>query len=625
MNHANRELAQGAAGCLLAAVLTSLPVRAADNGPWFLAREGQASAVILVATNASAAERHAADELARYLRKATGAGVEQSAQPVAGRYPIRLATAEAFPRLAGETATLAPHGFLIHADPDGLLITARDPAGVLFGTYAFLEEQVGLRWFHPGEEGEYCPRRPTLTIGPIHDRQEPSFTWREVAFSRTGGGGRTVDTWDWIARNRMQPHFNAAQRAEYEKRAAVVKGGGHIFSAMVPDALFDTHPEYFGLFQGERRRQNAPGHAGQPCTTHPEVVRLAAQYVLDWFKQNPGGVFSISGNDARGFCECGTCRALDPPEERKRWGGEVSTRYFTFVNEVCKQVYATYPEAKIRTLAYMPYRLVPVRDIGLDPRVWIILCDHSRCFRHALDDPACEWNLSGRYTPAGGFLKMYRDWAAYPNPRGNFPYYNMIAQYSDGVPDHGIVSIPLDGVVAADMRFMHALGHRGWSIRVRPPDAAYPKAYDKPATRDEWRANFPWIYLQAKLAWKIDRDTTALLDDLCQKYYGPAAAPMRAFRTRLQAVWEARTGHFLYHSRFVELGQLLLASGALDEVQASLAAAEQAAAGHPPFDRRLAEERRIFDNSWLAACELARQAVVPKAAPAAAPVDPAGL
>ena len=100
---------------------------------------------------------------------------------------------------------------------------------------------------------------------------------------------------------------------------------------------------------------------------------------------------------------------------------------------------------------------------------------------------------------------------------------------------------------------------------------------------------------------------------------------MRAFRTRLQAVWEARTGHFLYHSRFVELGQLLLASGALDEVQANLAAAEQAAAGHPPFDRRLAEERRIFDNSWLAACELARQAAAPKAPPAAAPVDPAGL
>ena len=46
MNHANPELAQGAAGCLLAAVLTSLPVRAADNGPWILAREGQAVVLI---------------------------------------------------------------------------------------------------------------------------------------------------------------------------------------------------------------------------------------------------------------------------------------------------------------------------------------------------------------------------------------------------------------------------------------------------------------------------------------------------------------------------------------------------------------------------------------------------
>ena len=61
MSHHRFGSMRGAAGCLLAAACLPLPGRAGDNGPWILAREGQASAVILVATNASAAERHAAD------------------------------------------------------------------------------------------------------------------------------------------------------------------------------------------------------------------------------------------------------------------------------------------------------------------------------------------------------------------------------------------------------------------------------------------------------------------------------------------------------------------------------------------------------------------------------------
>ncbi len=581
---------------------------------WRLAGGGKAEAVIVVAETAPAPEQHAAAELAHYLHKITGAEFSRVAAGVSGKVNIRLGTPASNPAIAQaglleRVQRLAPDGFLLFTIGEELIIAANTPLGVLFGTYGLLEDHLGVRWFFPGEIGEYCPQQRELQLGNLDEVQEPSFRIREATWSRAGPAANTPEAWDWVARNRIQLHYDKRHHEEHIKRGATKRGGGHILGRMVPEQLFEEHPDYFGMYDGERRPYSFKWRSGQPCTSNPKVVELAVDYMLDWFAENPDGVFSLNGNDNRNYCECDACRALDPPEEVGRWGGEVSTRFFTFKNEVAKRVYAKYPEARIATLAYMPYRLPPAHKIELDPRIWIRLADHSRCFRHALNDPACVWNKQGTYTPAGGFLKMYQGWAEYANPRGNFPYYNMIAQYrSREVPEGGIVQAPIENIVAADIRFQHKLGHESWNMRLRPPEAFSPERHP-PRTTMCWRANLQWYYLKAKLIWNTERDVTALLNDFYEKFYGPASDQMRSYHNRIRHLWEHTEGDYLYHSTFADLGKSM-SSDDLKELRTLLDRAQHDVMewtllqDDTIYERRLADEVRVFEQCWQLAYEL---------------------
>ncbi len=556
-----------------------------------IAGEGRAGAVVIAGDEASAVERHAADELCHFLEKATGASFEKSGGPVPGKYSIWLGTPRTNPGIekAGvleEVEGLSGHGFLLFSGDEGLVIAGSEPLGVLYGVYGFLEEHVGFRWYFPGEHGEYTPDIPDFSVGKIDEVQEPSFQRRSVALSRVGGQQSLVDTWDWAVRNRLQLRFHPGQADEYEKRGAEVTGGGHILHRMVPDELFDEHPEYFGLYDGERRKQR--GHRGQPCTTHPDVIELASRYMIEWFGKNPGGIFTLNNNDYRHFCECDNCVSLDPAGEREK--NLVATRFFIFKNEVARRVWEKYPDAAINTLAYQDFRQPPTGVVP-DSRLWVTLCDHWRCYRHSLDDPHCAENQ--------WFREMFEGWAEFGNPRGYFQYYNMVFQYDHaGMPEERIIALPLESVVEADMRYMHRLGHSGWSIRVRPPDGDYAERFDNPRTKQEWRANLHWIYMQAKLAWDIEQDADEILEDLYCRFYGPAGEAMASFRKLLLNLWE-RAGHLPESARFTDMGRMV--DGHLDRLASLLEEAASAVEKTSVYAERVAEEKRIFENSWMLA------------------------
>ncbi len=204
---------------------------------------------------------------------------------------------------------------------------------------------------------------------------------------------------------------------------------------------------------------------------------------------------------------------------------------------------------------------------------------------------------------------MFEGWSAFENPRGYFTYYNMIATRGRGAGDHrsggeGIVAVPLEHIVAADMRYMHGLGHTSWTMRVRPPDAVYAPVFDNPATREEWRANFQWFYVQAKLAWDIGRDVDDILEEMYDKFYGPAAEPMAGYRELIRGLWEETPGDFIYDAQFQGLGRTIELPGAREGIVALFEEAEKAAAGRFPYAERVARDRSIFENSWIMAHDI---------------------
>lgn len=570
----------------------------AENEVFNDSGNSKAGAVIVVSEEAHPVEIHAAEELAHFLGRVTGAECIRSPHSREGMMSIWLGTPGVNPAaretgVSGEVDALSDHGFMLKSIDNGLMITGREPLGVLYGAYAFLEEHMGVRWFFPGEDGTYLPASSGLQLGGIYDVQNPGFEERTMAFGSTATDAFMVDSWDWMVRNRM--HFDVGKNIyrlypeEMEKRGAGTQTGGHVLMRHVPDSLFDEHPEYFALVGGERIKQRGPGgrHLSQPCTSHPDVLSRVAGGIVEMLESEPaGGSYRFLNNDADVWCECERCARIAHEDEIGRYGGDVSTRYFDFVNKASREVWDTKPGADIWAYAYQSFRLPP-KGTAPDPRLKVVLCDHGRCYRHSLGDDSCPGN--------SWFKTMYEGWAETGNPLSNFTYYNCFTQ-------PGIIAAPLDRVIADDLRFMHGLGFVNWNFRTMPPDGDYSRieaaGVNTARQEEHWRANIHNHYIQAKLAWDPSINVDELMKDFNAKFYGPAGAAMGSFREKLVQAWEETDGCYVYQATSTLMRKSV--SGREEQMLALLDEAEKAAAGHEKYLARVRKDREIFEDRFLA-------------------------
>ncbi len=586
-----------------------------------LVDKGNSRCAVVIGDKASVVEKHAAEELCLFLGKVTGARVAQSNAPQADKYSIWLGTPETCPAIAKlgalkDVQSLSDQGVLIRSDERGLLIAGKTPLGVLYGVYAFLEEHVGMRWFFPGEDGEYCPKTPTLKIRRINNRQNPSFKQRSMGYCNTATTAKTTNSWDWCARNRVKPCSMRSGREEVEKRGRYTVHGGsdNVMLKMVPDSLFEAHPEYFALIDGKRCRQSQDKRVRfQPCTSNPEVIDLATKYVLDFFRKFPDGQFQIANNDCGGWCQCEKCLVLDPPDERRK--GAVATRFAVFENEIANRVFSEFPDADLYGRAYQNFRIPPT-GVRFDPRLKFVFFDHDRCYRHSLGDTNCPANQ--------WFRDMLEGWAKVVSSMQLATYYVIYAG-EQNERTAGILCAPLEYIVAGDMRYSHRLGHTAWGIGTIPPDGNYRHSnglYDSPRNWDFWRANMAMHYVQAKLAWNINADVDALLKDLNDKYYGPASGAMGRYQALARKLWDETPGDFIYGSSYGAIGKSVESPSAIKALSDMLDEAEKAATGDPVVLKRIAKDKEIFKEGWLKAREqyIKRQANDVHAARITAPV-----
>lgn len=571
---------------------------AADAPPYVLVKDGEPRCAVIVPARASVVERHAADELRQFLNKVSGAEVAERGHREAGLFSIFLGTPATCPEIGSfgvreEVERLSSEGFLLQADDRGLLIAGRTPRGVLYGVYAFLEEQIGLRWFFPGEAGEYCPSKPTVAIGRIRESQEPAFTTRSLCLTCTSIGARMIDTWNWMVRNRMQirahsKHIYRMHPEEFAKRDAVAKGGGHVLKRLVSDSLFEGHPEYFGLVRGQRLRQaRTERGVTQPCTSHPRVIDLAERGIVSYFNDVPrGGLFYLGNNDGSGWCECRACAALDPAWERKR--SLVPTRFYTFTNAVCQGVHRQCPNAELWGWGYQAFQQPPTR-VEPDPRLRILIALHGRCFRHSLGDTSCPANEKYR--------SLLGKWLEFGNEIIAREYYSCFVDTRGPTPD-SIVYLSMERIVAEDILYHHRIGMRGWIDEVPPPDGRFGPAWDRREIRESWRARFRIYYVAAKLLWNPRQNVDELLRDLDEKVYGPAASAMAKYRALLGECWRETPGHFTYGTPYASIGRCLARPGAKEQLLACLAEAQEAARGSKLVLVRIALDREYLALAW---------------------------
>jgi hypothetical protein len=493
-----------------------------------LVQNGTARADLVLAASASADERFAAEELVRYVERATGAKLPVRATALAGRPSVLIGLSAAPERTAIRVRQMRGEGFAIEAgrsripqmtgqgvmidgDADVVVLAGNGPQGTSFAVYEFLERFAGIRWLWPGDLGEVVPQRRSLSVENISLFREPAFLWRALGPGGTLWG--PADRWQKERELGVSFEHQAAMRM-WERRNRFGGEniyGGHAFGEILPPHVYGpTNPEYYALFQGKRDWENFNGkHRAQLCTSNPEVVQKVIEYCRRMFDDHPGldGV-SISANDGRAFCECGPCTSLDSGETRTEeadpeMGRLAVTRITTdrmlhFGNQVAEAVSRTHPGKKILQYAYGQSHSPPVR-VKAHPNLLVQYTAHAnrlwddRVREHMFGNFA-EWT---RAAPAFGVYEYMT--------QGNFPDMPRL------VPD--LLKLELLELQRLGSRYFQTQAGNGFSVN---------------------GLNF---YVLGRLLWDPSADVSAILSDYMNAAFGPAAPAMGRYFDHFIQSW----------------------------------------------------------------------------------------
>ncbi len=511
-------------------------------------------------------ECFAAVELQHYLRKMTGdAGrfgiVDDDKLPSDGAL-ILLGNPKTNKAVAGATlkigltdatfAALGKEGYLIKT---GALNTGRQlmviggnrRIGTLYGVYGLLD-RLGVRWFAPTELGEEVPKQKIDDLPQMNVTDKPMFFTRGFHAWEYRGN---PDFFDWMVRNRMNYWcVENKDRPGLKKRGIQMNCGNHV---LIPRFLgprnpypynhpkfagdedkpadpyavgkdyqgdrnadgklsyFEAHPEWYGL-RGGKRSDRIHGDGGDNfCTANKDAVdefmKNLIQDLIDgtWKDADSLNFWTLDGGR---WCECEKCKAL----------GISSDRNLLLVHRCRQEMKKAMAEGRLNRdimiyfLAYADVLHPPTKPLPEDFDYDYCIATYfpiARCYVHALADPKCtEYNA--RYE------KNLYGWAI--DPKRHYRGQIFIGEYYN-VSGYKCLPIMFSRTMSVDMPYYYKMGAR--------------HMHYMHCTTKHWGTKALTNYQFAKMLWKPDLDTKALLAEYFAKRYGPAAGIMRRLYDRL--------------------------------------------------------------------------------------------
>lgn len=217
---------------------------------------------------------------------------------------------------------------------------AENEQSFVYAVYDFLERIVGCRYYT--SKVEYVPREENLLINLDTYSFIPKIDYREIFYK------------DFENKEFSEKH-KAAQSGKHE-------GWGfwcHSFQNLLPQDLFEQHPEYFALIDGERNKK------GEPCLSNPNVRKIMKDNLRKFMEEKADcRYWSVSQNDDNLYCQCENCKKIDDYDESPM--GSV----LNFVNDVANE----FPDKVISTLSYW-YTRKPPKHTRPNKNVHIMTCN----------------------------------------------------------------------------------------------------------------------------------------------------------------------------------------------------------------------------------------------------------
>ncbi|MBN1126478.1 MAG: family 78 glycoside hydrolase catalytic domain, partial [Sedimentisphaerales bacterium] len=456
-----------------------------------LAEAGQAKAAVVLADDATEPEKHAANELANFLKQVTGGDFSVVAKPTEDKANIFVGTSAA--RLADptfDTKSLGDEGIAIVTRDNNLILTGHTPRGTLYAVYSFLEDIVGSRWW--SSKASTIPNEPTLRVGELNIRYTPALEYRESFWSDAFDG-------DWAVRNHCngQAHRLDAKRGDRHKYEGFV----HTFYSLIPPATyFEKHPEWFSEINGKRVHERA-----QLCLTNDEMKDELIKNLKARLRANPAAtIASVSQNDWHGYCTCAKCKAIDEAN------GSPSGTMLTFVNSVADAIRDGFPHVAISTLAYQ-YTRKPPTQVKPRDNVIVRLCSIECSFSKPLSDKRNE--------------KFREDIVGWSKICDRLYIWDYTTNFR-----HYFLPHPNLRVLGPNIRFFVDNGVKGIFEQ-----GAYTSLGAEMAELRAW--------MLAKLLWNPNADDRQLMDEFLTGYYGPAGVYVERYLNLIHDAVEQSGDH----------------------------------------------------------------------------------
>ena len=260
----------------------------------FRAVLGRVKAVI-VAQPGTNGYAYAANELAKYLGKITGATFMVADNPVKGFQTIQVGT----PYKAAKKEDLC----IRFKDRDTLEFTGDGPLGTLYAVYDFLETQGVV---FSVNDYEYVPKIPDLAIPTDYAKVDaPCMTWRDI------WGVISFDT-----RFSMKLRLHGGNDKNFWK----LFGGPNPadIAQTVPTRwvshrkYYKDHPEWYAFVKRENKRMPL-----WVCVSSDAMYEQLYKEIDEEMAKNPGRrEISLGLTDTPYLCECEKCLALQAKHTR---------------------------------------------------------------------------------------------------------------------------------------------------------------------------------------------------------------------------------------------------------------------------------------------------------------------
>ena len=454
-------------------------------------RDKNTEIILAVSEESDQTEKFAAEELAKYLSRMVDnkriiitTRRETRKAIYVGTLPANLDESLA-KSILNELEKLSDDGFIIRGIGEMLLILGKTSRATLFGVYHYLQ-LLGVRWYFPGEENEYVPKREDIVIEGLDVKESPAFVKRGIVidFDNTA----ICDWIDFMAKVKLNTLALHVQDISIMPTRTVdqIKNRpeflNQILALLAKRGLdFNLETHFFG---------------SKFCSVDQNELEISKKRLKEFLELVPSEIndfFLWPADRPLIHCDCEQDRNLS-----------LSDQVLIFTNRMLQVIREARPGARLAFIQYFSTWEPPIKVKPLDG-IFLEIAPIHQCFSHAICDPVCDINKNIVTPQIEEALKIFN-----PKEAQVLGYWLDSSLFGRSEFKDLLGRLPqFGGIMKQELNYYFKKGIRAITTFVVGLDKDYFSSFTSPT-----------IFLYAQLLWDPQADLEPELLLFCKNFYG---------------------------------------------------------------------------------------------------------